>query len=281
MRDLSKGKSLGQSEYLLEGPAKTVATPSLPAMTTACRAARELGPSFQPYPGCVAEIGQQHADARGQSDLRWHQESDEAYRGVMASRNMLFRAMYRVGFTPWDGHPLAKSLHDLVEGNGSPALPAATALDIGCGTGDASIYLAQHGWQVTGVDFVPRALAKARAKAQARQARINFVQADVTHLSSARGVGTGFTLIVDNGCLHNLTDKDRDAYVREVTAVAAPDALLLIGGLDPGEQFGVRGITRAEIERRFTPAWTLLSAGDAPEMARFGKGHYSLLQPRQ
>ena len=199
----------------------------------------------------------------------------------MASRNMLFRAMYRVGFTPWDGHPLAKSLHDLVEGNGSPALPAATALDIGCGTGDASIYLAHHGWQVTGVDFVPRALAKARAKAQARQSSVNFVQADVTHLSSARGVGTGFTLIVDNGCLHNLTDKDRDAYVREVTAVAAPDALLLIGGLDPGEQFGVRGITRAEIERRFTPGWTLLSAGDAPEMARFGKGHYSLLQPRQ
>ena len=189
--------------------------------------------------------------------------------------------MYRVGFTPWDGHPLAKSLHDLVEGNGSPALPAATALDIGCGTGDASIYLAQHGWQVTGVDFVPRALAKARAKAQARQASVNFVQADVTHLSSARGVGTGFTLIVDNGCLHNLTDRDRDAYVREVTAAAAPDALLLIGGLDPGEQFGVRGITRAEIERRFTPAWTLLSAGDAPEMERFGKGHYSLLQPRQ
>src|SRR4029077_9725395 len=144
----------------------------------------------------------------GQSDLRWNQESDEVYRGVMASRNMLFRAMYRVGFTPWDGHPLAKSLHDLVEGNGSPALPAAPAPHIGCGNGDASVYLAQHGWQVTGLDFVPRALAKARAKAQARQASVNFVQADVTHLSAARGVGTGFTLIVDNGCLHNLTDKD-------------------------------------------------------------------------
>ena len=199
----------------------------------------------------------------------------------MASRNMLFRAMYRVGFTPWDGHPQPKSLHDLVEGNDLPALPAATALDIGCGTGDTSIYLAQHGWQVTGVDFVPRALAKARAKAQARQASVNFVQADVTHLRSAPGMGTGFTLIVDNGCLHNLTDKDRDAYVREVSAVAAPHARLLIGGLDPGEQFGVPGITRAEIERRFTPAWTLLSAGDAPEFERFGKGHYSLLQPRQ
>ncbi len=193
---------------------------------------------------------------------------------------MLFRAMYRLGFTPWDGHPLGKSLHDLVEGNGSPALPAASALDIGCGTGDAAIYLAQHGWQVTGVDFVPRALAKARTKAQAHQTPVNFVEADVTHLSSA-GVGTGFTLIVDNGCLHNLTGEDRDAYVREVTAVAAPDARLLIAALDPGEQFGVPGISRAEIERRFAPAWTLLSAVDAPEMARFGKGHYSLLQPRR
>ncbi|MDR3664390.1 MAG: methyltransferase domain-containing protein, partial [Mycobacterium sp.] len=164
----------------------------------------------------------------------------------MASRNMLFRAMYRVGFTPWDGHPQPKSLHDLVEGNDSPALPAATALDIGCGTGDTSIYLAQHGWQVTGVDFVPRALAKARAKAQARQVSVNFVQDDVTHLSSARGVGTGFTLIVDNGCLHNLTDKDRDAYVREVSAVAAPRARRLLGGLDTCEQICVQGITRAE-----------------------------------
>lgn len=110
----------------------------------------------------------------------------------MASRQMLFRLFYRVGFTPWDGHPLSKSLRDLVEGNGSPALPAASALDIGCGTGDVSIYLAQHGWQVTGVDFVQRALAKARAKARARQTSVSFVQADVTHLSSA-GVGTGFS----------------------------------------------------------------------------------------
>jgi 2-polyprenyl-3-methyl-5-hydroxy-6-metoxy-1,4-benzoquinol methylase len=36
-------------------------------------------------------------------------------------------------------------------------LPAGKALDLGCGTGDSSIYLAQHGWTVTGVDYVPTA----------------------------------------------------------------------------------------------------------------------------
>ena len=69
----------------------------------------------------------------------------------------MFRVFYRIGFTPWDGHPIAASLRTLIEGTGdSPALAAASALDVGCGTGDTSIYLAQHGWQVTGVDFVPK-----------------------------------------------------------------------------------------------------------------------------
>ena len=77
---------------------------------------------------------------------------------------MLFRLFYRLWFTPWEGHPLAQSLRNLVEGNdsqGSPML-AAAALELGCGTGDASIYLAKRGWRVTAVDFVPSALEKAR-----------------------------------------------------------------------------------------------------------------------
>jgi SAM-dependent methyltransferase len=182
----------------------------------------------------------------------------------MASKHALFRIFYRIGFTPWDGHPIAQNLRDLVEGTSdTPALPAGTALDLGCGTGDASIYLAQHGWKVTGVDFVPRALDRARAKAA--NLSINFVQADVTHLSQA-GLGADFQLIVDNGCLHNMSDGDRDAYVREVSAVAAPDARLLIVAFLPGGRFGVRGVEPAETERRFAAGWTLLSAGHEQEL---------------
>ena len=35
----------------------------------------------------------------------------------MSSRQTLFRVFYRLGFVPWDGHSLAKSMRDLVEGD--------------------------------------------------------------------------------------------------------------------------------------------------------------------
>ncbi|OMC47797.1 class I SAM-dependent methyltransferase [Mycobacterium sp. IS-1264] len=198
----------------------------------------------------------------------------------MASKQTLFRIFYRIGFTPWDGHPLAQSLRGLIEGTpDTPALPAGRALELGCGTGDTSIYLAQRGWKITAVDFVTKALDKARAKAGAADASVDFVRADVTHLSQ-EGVGANFELIVDNGCLHNMSDADRDAYVREVSAVAAPDARLLIVAFRPGGRFGVRGIEPAEMERRFTPAWTLLSTGDERELDRETPTRYYLFQRR-
>ncbi|BCZ22917.1 class I SAM-dependent methyltransferase [Mycobacterium senriense] len=200
----------------------------------------------------------------------------------MASKQTLFRIFYRIGFTPWDGHPLAQSVRDLVEGTrDAAALPAGSALEVGCGTGDCAIYLAQHGWNVTAVDFVAKPLERARAKARAAGAAVEFVQADVTQLSRT-GIGANFELIVDNACLHNMSDADRDAYVREITAVAAPDARLLIVAFVPGGRVGVRGIDRAEMERRFTQSWTLLSAGAERELDRSEKtpAWYYLFQRR-
>jgi cyclopropane fatty-acyl-phospholipid synthase-like methyltransferase len=193
---------------------------------------------------------------------------------VVSTRQLLFKTFYRLGFVPWDGHPLATSLQELVEGDG--ALAPGAALDLGCGTGDTSIYLAKHGWQVTGVDFVATAVGKAGAKARANKVAVNFARADVTRLSS-EGVGSNFGLIVDNGCLHGMSAADRDAYVREVTAVAARDARLLLVEFITGGSYGVPGVDPDEVERRFAADWTLLSSGDEPAFDHNGKNparHY-------
>jgi len=186
----------------------------------------------------------------------------------MPSRQLLFKTFYRLGFVPWDGHPLASSLRALVEGDG--ALGPGAALDLGCGTGDSSIYLAKHGWRVTGVDFVANAVDKAKVKAAGNKVEVTFARADVTRLSS-EGIGSTFGLIVDNGCLHGMSPEDRDAYVREVTAVAAPDARLLLVEFITGGSYGVPGIDPDEVKRRFAADWTLLSSGDEPALDHNGK----------
>lgn len=184
----------------------------------------------------------------------------------MPSRHRLFQLFYRLGFTPWDGHPLAAGLRALVESGLEPG----RALDIGCGTGDNCVYLAQHGWQVTGIDYVETAVRRARAKMSAAGVEVTVRRADATRLRS-EGVGTGFDLIVDNGCLHGMSDGDRDAYVREVTAVAGPAAHLLLVEFVPGASFGVPGIAPADVERRFSAHWMLVSSGDEPAMDHNGK----------
>ncbi len=144
-------------------------------------------------------------------------------------------------------------------------------MDLGCGTGDSSIYLAKHGWQVTGVDFVAKAVDKARAKAEANKVAVNFGRADATRISS-EGVGANFGLIVDNGCLHGMSPEDRDAYVREVTAVAAPDARLLLVEFIPGgslRRAGHRPRRRQTAVRR--PTGRCCRQGDEPAMDHNGK----------
>jgi 2-polyprenyl-3-methyl-5-hydroxy-6-metoxy-1,4-benzoquinol methylase len=199
---------------------------------------------------------------------------------MASSRHRRFRFFYRIGFTPWAGHPIGQALRDLIEGTpDAPALPTGRALDVGCGTGDCAVYLAQHGWKVTGVDYVEKPLEKARAKAAGAGVPVDFLRADVTQLTQS-GIGTGFELIVDNGCIHNMSGGDREAYVREVSAVAAPDARLYLVAFPPGGRFGVPGIDRAEVERRFTAGWTLLSTGDERELDDKTPTYYYLFQRR-
>jgi SAM-dependent methyltransferase len=176
-------------------------------------------------------------------------------------KRFVFAVMYRLGLTPWDGHPLPAWLRGQVEEPGG--LIPGRALDVGCGTGDTSIYLAEHGWTVTGIDFVKGALERARGKTAAAGVSVRYQQADVTRLSATE-VGSGFDLIVDNGCLHGLSAEQRDAYVREISTAAAPGARLLIMAFAARARRGPGGIDRAEVERRFASGWELVASGKDP-----------------
>jgi SAM-dependent methyltransferase len=65
-------------------------------------------------------------------------------------------------------------------------LPPGRALDLACGEGRNAVWLAEQGWQVTGVDFSDVALAKARELAAARGVEADWLQSDLVEHRPAR-----------------------------------------------------------------------------------------------
>jgi cyclopropane fatty-acyl-phospholipid synthase-like methyltransferase len=103
--------------------------------------------------------------------------------------------------------------------------PPGRALDLGCGTGTNCITLAQHGWQVTGVDFVAKAIRKARGKARQAGLQIQFLQGDVTQVN---GFEKPFDLIMDIGCFHSLSPNTRTEYVHNLPYLLTEDGTYLM-----------------------------------------------------
>jgi SAM-dependent methyltransferase len=173
----------------------------------------------------------------------------------------IYRTAYLLGLRIWDRAVPANDVVQLVEGE--PRRAPGRALDIGCGTGTESVYLAQQGWEVTGVDTVPKALAIARRKAAAAGVSPRFVEGDATRLSDF-GVGGGYDLLLDFGCFHTIPPDQRDAYVESVSRAAAPGAtFLLFGFTRPPRLAPMRaGLTTEEVRQRFNGRrWELRSAG--------------------
>ena len=78
---------------------------------------------------------------------------------------MKYALMYRLGLTPWEHYAevaqasIAEKLTR--ESADRSNRPLGRALDVGCGRGVHSAALARMGWDVVGIDMVPRAVEAA------------------------------------------------------------------------------------------------------------------------
>lgn len=171
--------------------------------------------------------------------------------------SLWWQLAYMIGFKPWDSGISPPELVSVVEG--PDALPPGRALDLGCGTGTNVVYLAQHGWDATGVDLVGRALRRARERASGAGVSPRFIAGDVTRLDELE-VGSGYSLLFDLGCFHTIPGARRDAYAKGMTAAAADGATLLLFGFAPGAMRpGPRGVTADELRQRFE-GWEMVEA---------------------
>lgn len=142
-------------------------------------------------------------------------------------RPWLYSALYRLKVAPWDA--LRPEIVALVQDGREAPASGARAVDLGCGTGLEAVYLAQHGYQVTGVDYTPIALRRARRRAaQAGVAdRCTFLHADITSPATLAGE-QGYDLIVDCGTLDDLSPEQRPAMAETIRRLSRPGSVFVL-----------------------------------------------------
>jgi SAM-dependent methyltransferase len=179
---------------------------------------------------------------------------------------LMYEIMYRVGFTPWEQEEPILDVVELVDG--PHALSPGRMLDVGCGTGRNAVYCARRGWQVTGVDNVALALKRARRNLATAGQDARLIHADIT---GPADLGSGYTLVLDIGCLHGLDDAQLAAAAANLSRAAAPGATLVVFAIAKGApRPGPIGIDPDTVAATFQ-GWQLVASRRATEIVMPGR----------
>jgi cyclopropane fatty-acyl-phospholipid synthase-like methyltransferase len=158
---------------------------------------------------------------------------------------------------PWDTNQTPPEVYEFIENH-----PPGRALDLGCGTGTNVITLAKNGWEVTGVDFIPKAIRTARRKAARQGIKVEFHVGDVTNLDGIKG---HFDLILDIGCFHSLGQSGMEAYRSNIKRFLSPGGTYLIYAFFRADESSEgSGTTERELEL-FSDFLTLIKREDGTE----------------
>jgi hypothetical protein len=104
--------------------------------------------------------------------------------------------------------------------------PDPAALELGTGVGPGAVYLAEHGFRVTGYDIIPEAIQAAKELAKTRGLSIRYEVMDVTQIPHT---GPQFDLIVDSYCINHIVfDEERRKVFRSVKARMKPEGFYLV-----------------------------------------------------
>jgi ubiquinone/menaquinone biosynthesis C-methylase UbiE len=135
-----------------------------------------------------------------------------------------FNKAYSAPITFWGDVRIPKELKDLVE-----TYKPKTSLELGCGLGRFSSYMADLGIKATGVDFSSVAIAKAEKRVVNAEHKPTFIVGDVTNLEM---INEQFDVSFDIGCFHCLNEQGQQKYVSEIYRLLKPGATHLIWAMD-------------------------------------------------
>lgn len=145
---------------------------------------------------------------------------------------------------PFFGREPDESLADWIEAG---EITPGPALDLGCGNGRNTVYLAQWGFAAEGVDYSGEAIAWAAQRAQeAGLPELPLTACSVFDLQRPLG---HYALVCDSGCFHHLPPHRRARYLACIQAWLRPGGVLALSCFRPE---GGSGLSDAEVYQRGT-----------------------------
>lgn len=128
----------------------------------------------------------------------------------------------------------------------------ARVLDVGSGGGIDAIFMAQHGFKVTGIDISVAALKIAEKRARKTHVKVDWLRGSVLEIPIASET---IDFVTDRGLFHLIEDRDRGRYASEVFRVLKNGGHALIRGASgesPHDQFNP--VTEEAIDKYFSSA---------------------------
>lgn len=170
------------------------------------------------------------------------------YRLVMP--DPFFDQAYR-GKPPWD---IGRPQPAFVELANAGAI-TGSVLDLGCGTGEVTLEMAERGHEAWGIDISPNAIDQCKAKAKLRDLKAVFLVGnalEIEHLNRT------FDTVIDCGLFHVFSDPERELYADQLATVLRDGGklhILCFSDWEDASWGGPRRVSQAEIIDTFREGW--------------------------
>ena len=194
---------------------------------------------------------------------------------------LFYEITYRYFRAPWD-LGAREELVSLVE---SERIKPCRAIDLGCGAGANTIYLAQRGFKMTGVDYAKAAIEKAQARAKEAGVEVNFIIDDLTNLQHVSGP---FDFLLDYGVLDDLRLPQREPYLQNMLPLTRPGSRYLLWGFEYPMRRWERYLPfydipfeSGEIEQRFGSYFEIEKIAGELDWSKFPPGYAAYLMTRK